>query len=215
MPAPVFRRRRLPHWDAPNSTFFITSCLANSIPATGRLDIAAFEERMARQPTPMQFSIHEWKARRESRLFIRHDDWLDLRPARRWLEDPRLAALISNAIRHFDGHRYDLLAYVVMPSHVHWVFRPRAEWFAREIRPDDQRSPREIILHSVQTFTAVAGNRLLRRSGVFWQRESYDRCVRDERELERVVAYIEHNPVKAGLVKRAEDWRFSSASTRV
>jgi putative transposase len=60
--------------------------------------------------------------------------------------------------------------------------------------------------------TAREANRFLGRTGEsFWQRESYDHWVRDSGELERIVAYIEDNPVKAGLVVRAEDYRWSSA----
>ena len=56
--------------------------------------------------------------------------------------------------------------------------------------------------------------KLLARAGQFWQHESYDHWVRDEDELERVVAYINANPVAAGLVARAEVWFWGSAHER-
>jgi putative DNA methylase len=55
---------------------------------------------------------------------------------------------------------------------------------------------------------------LLHRSGPFWQAESYDHWVRDEDELERIVAYIANNPVKAGLVTKPHQWFFCSAHDR-
>src|SRR2546421_555517 len=71
---------------------------------------------------------------------------------------------------------------------------------------EDARSPLAEIMHSLKSYTAHEANKLLGRSGQFWQHESYDHWVRDDDELERVVAYINANPVAAGLVARAEDW---------
>ncbi len=70
-------------------------------------------------------------------------------------------------------------------------------------------------MHSIKSFTAHRCNELLGRIGPFWQQESFDHCVRDEEELERVFDYIEHNPVKAGLCQRREEWPFSSAFSRI
>jgi REP element-mobilizing transposase RayT len=119
--------------------------------------------------------------------------------------------VVIRSLKHFHQVRYDLIAYVVMPSHIHWLFRPLADWSAT-LRPD--QSPLAIIMHSVLSFTAHECNQLLGQTGAFWQGESYDHCVRDERELERIVQYIEMNPVKAGLCVRPEDWPFSSAFCR-
>jgi hypothetical protein len=71
------------------------------------------------------------------------------------------------------------------------------------------------LLQSLKGATARAANRILGRSGeTFWQAESYDHWVRDEREMERIVAYIENNPVKAGWAARPEDWAWSIAAER-
>ncbi len=85
-----------------------------------------------------------------------------------------------------------------MANHVHVLLLPRV-------------APTRL-LQSLKGVTAREANLLLGRTGEsFWQRESYDHWVRDSAELERIVAYIENNPVKAGLVPRAEDYRWSSA----
>jgi hypothetical protein len=71
-------------------------------------------------------------------------------------------------------------------------------------------------LQTLKGFTAREANKLLGRTGQpFWQAESYDHWVRDPAEAERIRAYIESNPVKAGLVARAEDYPWSSAHGRV
>ena len=65
------------------------------------------------------------------------------------------------------------------------------------------------ILRLIKGATAREANKILNRRGAFWQHESYDRVVRDEKELNRIIWYTINNPVKAGLVKNAEDWKWS------
>jgi REP element-mobilizing transposase RayT len=96
------------------------------------------------------------------------------------------------------GH-YELAAFVVMANHVHVLLLPK-------VHPSR-------LLQSLKGFAAREANRMLGRTGEpFWQAESYDHGVRDEQEYARITAYIESNPVKAGLVERAEDYRCSSAN---
>ncbi len=144
--------------------------------------------------------------------FVRVEEWLDVRPAKRFLEDPKLAAVVVDSMRHFAGQRYDLLAYVVMPSHIHWLFKPLPEWI--KTFEEDERTPRQRITYSLNRFTATKCNKLLNTTGEFWQTESYDHWVRDVEELERIMRYIEENPVKAGLAATPDEWQFSSASLR-
>ena len=70
------------------------------------------------------------------------------------------------------------------------------------------------IMHSLKSYTANRCNRILGRTGPFWQDESYDHWVRDEDELVRVIEYVENNPVKAGLVTDPAEFVFSSAYDR-
>ncbi len=132
---------------------------------------------------------------------------LDRTPAVRWLADRRLAAIVQEVLLYRHGTAYELLAYVVMPSHCHVVFGPRTDEMGC-------RGSRQAILQSLKRRTAAECNRLLGRSGTFWQKESYDRLVRGQGSLERVVCYVEQNPVKAGLCTTAAAWEFSSAHTR-
>jgi len=95
--------------------------------------------------------------------------------------------------------RYHLLAWVVMPNHVHVLIEVI------------QGYPLGDVIHSWKSFTAKQANKILGKTGAFWQRDYFDRFIRDEAHFANVVNYIHHNPVKAGLVRRAEDWPFSSA----
>jgi type I restriction enzyme R subunit len=201
-----FRRRRLPHIDLPGATYFVTACLAGSIPAQGLLEIEQYRKSLERQTRPRNITPDEWKTRKWKLAFARCDRWLDQSIAVRHLADQRLANEVVKSMYHFAGERYDLLAYVVMPSHFHWVFRPRDEWVRGLGLAADKRKPRERIMHSLNRFTARECNKLLSASGTFWQDESYDHCVRDEDELERIVDYVELNPVRAELSTSREAW---------
>jgi REP element-mobilizing transposase RayT len=116
------------------------------------------------------------------------------------MSKPEVADLVAGAVRFFAGQRYDLHAWVVMPNHVHVVVWPR---------PGQTLSD---ILHSWKSYTSKKANKLLRRgSESFWQAESFDHWMRDDDERVRLVAYVENNPVKAGLCQRPDDWNWSSA----
>jgi REP element-mobilizing transposase RayT len=127
------------------------------------------------------------------------DHLLDRATAGRlYLRRPEIAQMVVDAIWYRDPRHYRLHSFVVMPNHVHLLITPRV--------------PLSEVLHSLKRFTAWEGNRILARTGKpFWQDESFDRLVRDEREFERIVAYIEENPVKAGLATTPEEFPWSSA----
>jgi len=136
----------------------------------------------------------EWRRRVE--------EWLDTGAGDAWLRDPRISQLVEDALLHFDGMPYRLHAWVVMPNHVHVLFTPM------------EGSTLSGILHSWKSYTAKEANRILGRSGEFWQEEYFDRYVRNEEPYWAAVEYIEQNPVKAGLCTRKEEWRFGSTAKR-
>ena len=127
------------------------------------------------------------------------EEYLDRGYGSAWMNDPQIADKIQGAILYFEGERYCLGAWVVMPNHVHTLVTPREGWDLGQI------------LHSWKSFTAKECNKLIGRTGEFWQTESFNRYVRDERHYYNAIAYIENNPVKAGLCEKAEDWPWSSA----
>jgi putative transposase len=212
---PLLRRRNLPHLDVPGGTYFVTSCLEGSVPATGRLDMAKYRSELEARARPPETPEADWETHLWKLEFARLDQWLDTKPGIRWLERPELAAQVQAALLHFAGTRYQVTAFVVMPSHIHWVFRPLPEWVASLPPSQPYRSPRERIMHSVKRHSAKDCNLLLDQQGKFWQTESYDHWVRDLLEHDRIIQYVENNPVKAGLVAKPEDWPYSSASYRL
>jgi type I restriction enzyme R subunit len=197
--------------DRPGATYFITACLDGSIPAEGLLDVTRYRTSLAQRRKPEDLSDDKWRSLCWKWMFARQDQWLDQSLAVRSLADPIAARILVDSFYYYAGERYDLLAYVVMPSHFHWVFTPRADW---EVTLSDERPARERIMHGLKLHTAFECNRHFSERGTFWQSESYDHCVKDEDELERIIHYIELNPVKARLAKSREEWEFSSARDR-
>ena len=133
--------------------------------------------------------------------FVAMDRALARNQANPWLSDTQVARQVVEAIQHAELQKgfYELQAWVLMPNHVHLLILPQVAL------------PQ--ITHWIKGRTARGANQVLDRSGEpFWQDESYDRWVRNEKEFHRIVAYIEENPVAAGLAPTAEAWPWSSAS---
>ena len=133
--------------------------------------------------------------------FVARDRILDKRSSGpRWLSHRRIADLVSRAILIGDHERdfYRLGAWAVMPNHVHLLILPVA--------------PIPVTMRWLKGSTARAANLILGRTGEpFWQDESWDHYLRTPKEIDRAVAYIEKNPVSAGLVSSAENWPWSSS----
>ncbi len=195
-------RRNLPHWYVPNATIFVTYRLHGTIPA------AVLSEMERKRDAALVEGGSEARQRVHKKFFAEFDACLDGDTSIRWLAEPRVAALIRKSLYFHDGGLHRLISYCVMPNHVHAVFLPNEEAGTKG------RSPLTRIMHSLKSFTGLEANKLLEREGTFWQKESFDHWVRDEDELERIVAYIANNPVKAGLVSRPHEWYFSSAHDR-
>ena len=134
------------------------------------------------------------------KAFVWMDRYLDTaRQGPMFLGRPEVARLVVGALqRGLERGYYDLRAFVVMRNHVHVLLRPL-----------QATAP---LLQWLKGSTAREANQVLGRTGQpFWQRESYDHWVREERQLERIVVYIENNPVQAGLATIPSQYRWSSA----
>ncbi len=114
-----------------------------------------------------------------------------------------IATMVQESLFFHDKKKYSLIAWVIMPNHVHVLLRPL---------PDVEL---EAVLHSIKSDTAHEANKTLDRSGQFRQHESYDRYIRNEKHFANVIKYIERNPVKARLCKAPVEWEFSSACYRL
>jgi REP element-mobilizing transposase RayT len=188
-PAGWHSRGYLPHFDGGEIPQFITFRLGDSMPP--ELLDRWREDLSSEQNVDVDAAL-----RKRIELF------LDQGYGECYLRDPRVAESVQNSFLFFDGKRYRLTAWVVMPNHAHMLLTPSA---GHELSD---------ILHSLKSYTANEANKILRRKGQFWQPESFDRWIRDADHFAKVIAYIENNPVKARLCKRPVGWPYSSALFR-
>jgi REP element-mobilizing transposase RayT len=172
-------RGYLPHFDSPETVQFVTFRLADGLP---RAVVEALR----------------WQADAAQQI----DRRLDAGLGSCWLGREDVASAVQHAILHFHGNRYRVLAWCIMPNHVHVVLEPASGHRLGTI------------VHSWKSFTANKANKLIGRTGAFWHDDYFDRYMRDEDHLISTIGYVEQNPVEAGLVETASDWRWSSARFR-
>ena len=192
-------RRNLPHIQPPGATLFLTTHLHGSLPVQAMLRLRQ-EAQLRLEAIDRRVNSaerHDLISSVENRYFGRFDDLLDnASQGPVWLSNPVIARMVGETLHNRDGVTYDLIAFCIMPNHLHIILTPL---------PDGENGYFSIsrIMHVLKGYSARNGNEILGRKGNFWQAESYDHYVRDANELQRIVYYVIANPVKAGLV---EDW---------
>lgn len=192
------RRRDLPHWFQPGVAIFITFRTYDSMP---RQVIEQWQNQIkmwlkenghevasntgplpdpAKLPSNLQAEFRRVKDKSwQERLDQCHGECV--------LRDPAIGQIVVDALRYFDGERYDLASLVVMPNHIHLI----AQFYAGfGIQKQSE---------SWLRYTATRINRRLGRKGAFWQPEPFDHLVRSEAQFWYLVKYIRDNPSKAGL----------------
>ena len=182
-------RGYLPHWESDHATYFVTFRLADSLPRELldrlRHERDAFDRA---EQAGTQVPADRDRARKLRVILQKAEQCLDDGLGQCYLRDPRIAKIVADSIRHFNAQRYRLRAWCVMPNHVHVIFSPL------------QEHTLEAILHTWKSYSALEANKLLGRTGRFWQREYFDHLVRHEASLLKITRYVRDNPQKAGLV---------------
>ncbi|HEV7667333.1 MAG TPA: transposase [Thermoanaerobaculia bacterium] len=185
-----YSRGYLPHRDEVGLLQSLTFRLADSLPQD---KLRQLERELAPEPKAMQ------DVERRKRL----ERWLDVGMGCCTLAHPRMAETMENAMLHFDGQRYRVLAWCIMPNHVHALIEPVAP-LGGIVQSWKSFTGRWALAHS-----AELGLNTPERS--FWMREYWDRYIRDGKHLRQVIEYIHQNPVKAGLCPSPQAWPWSSA----
>jgi len=198
-------RGYLPHCDFPGLVQFITFRLADSMPTSRR---GEWEHVLAIE------DLREKRTKLEA--------YLDRGVGECWLREPRVATLCEEALRYFHNERYELLAWCVMPNHVHVLVHvwetplgKMVQSWKRRIATEaeailaERRSPTRRVCADTNAPARRAALQTLR-----WEREYWDTFMRDEEQERMAIRYIENNPVKAKLFRAAKEWPFSSARFR-
>jgi REP element-mobilizing transposase RayT len=177
-----FTANRLPHWQQEGAAYFVTFRLAGAVPHNLRTEWESEREAWLRvHPQPWNAEVEREYHDRFSGTIER---WLDAGHGSCILRRHDCAEIISQALRYFDGQRLAVISAVVMPNHVHALFVQNANW------------PLEKLLRSWKSFSSRKINLLLGRNGNLWQRDYFDRLVRDQKHFANCVRYIRRNPAK-------------------
>jgi REP element-mobilizing transposase RayT len=176
----IIHQRALPHWRVDGGTYFVTMRLADSLPAEVLRNL---RQRVA--------SIPDQRERNERMRSLAHR-YLDEGYGSCVLRDANCASLVRDVFLKFDGDRYRLGPWSVLPNHAHTIVKPLGMNSLDEIVGDWK----SVSAHRI--------NKLLGRRGTLWQDEPYDSWLRDQNDLDRVRLYILRNPEKAGL----KNWPF-------
>ena len=179
------RRHRLPHWQQGSVYYFVTWRLADSLPSA---ELERWNEDRAvwNRVHPQPWDV-ETESEYHRRFSTAVDNWLDAGSGSCVLRTPELAAIVSDTLRHLDGTRYSIDASVVMPNHVHVLFRLLAPHHL------------ESVVQSWKGFSAREINRRLGKQGRLWQPDYWDRLIRNESHWLKCREYIQENPIKARL----------------
>ena len=183
-----FHRRNLPHYYLPNSTYFITFRIKDSIPHKKLLFIKNKYDKL-RLKQKNHSAIND-------NYFYEYDLLLNDFKSCKYLDNQELSDIVKAELHKYDGKEYKLICYSIMPNHVHLIFHLAEN--ARSISK---------IMQSIKRVSAYKINLKLKRNGSFWQSESYDHIVRDDEELLEIINYTLLNPVKAGIVENWKDYK--------
>ncbi len=178
-------RGYVPHRDSAGLTQFVTYHLADSFPASLRSEWSAFLE------------IENDRERRKEL-----ETYLDRGRGECWLRRNDIARICEDALLHFHGDRFWMRAWCLMPNHAHVIFEVTA-------------TPMSELVQSWKGYSARRCNQILgRKDFAFWSDDYWDTYMRDGEQEKQTIRYIEKNPVKAGLVREAREWAWSSARFR-
>jgi hypothetical protein len=178
-------RRRLPHWHQFGVTYFITFRLADSLPQP------LLQQWRDERATWLRWHPPPWGADQEreyqDRFTHRIQEWLDAGMGTCHLRRPDVRAEVEFCLMRFDGKRYHIDAFVLMPNHVHALIKPASGYELSKL------------LQGIKGVSAKRCNKLLGSKCAFWMDETYDHIARDANELVAFRNYIAANPSKARL----------------
>ena len=188
-----YHRRNLPHLYYNDGTYFITYRLFGSMP-TGILN-----ELNRIYNSEIKIDLNKLELLKLENILNKYEELLNTSSyLPKYLSDEKIAKICQRTIHYYDEDQYKLICYCIMPNHVHLIFKliQNNKGIAK-------------IMQSIKRTSANESNKVLSREGIFWQGESFDRLIRDDKELYFTINYVIENPVKAGLIDAWGKWRYT------
>lgn len=177
--------RHLPHWRQDGASYVVTFRLNDALPQAKLQEIKRHRERWEKsQPKPCDESEWDVFAKSVTRMTER---WMDEGFGKCYFKDPDVAKIMADALRFYENTKCSVPCLTVMPNHVHAIMKPHRGY---EL---------EVVLKTIKGWVAKQINNRVGRAGSLWSQESYDRIIRDEEHLFRVVQYIGRNGKVANL----------------
>ena len=195
----VKKGANLPHATRSGGVYAVTFRLADSLPQAAIDRMLDEREAVKRQWLLTQSSANSRVGELANVMANATDKYLDEGLGECVLRDPAAAKIVADALAHFDGDRYSLIAWCVMPNHVHLVLQPL------------EGCELSKVLHGLKSWTAHEINRVLGRSGELWQAESYDHLVRDADDLRHQTEYAFENAQRVGW----ENWQWRGLNDEI
>ena len=204
---------QLPHIQPIGATFFVTFRLIDSLPkVVVSLLKDAYEKKISLlQKEKPEIFFTEKQTLRKAYFKVFETELDHTQYGNHWLKNPGVAQIVADKMHQYDNEYYELIAYCIMSNHVHLVISTHIqadEWEAFE-KEDKEYMQLYDIMHRIKGGSAFKANKILGRKGAFWQKDSFDYYTRNKKELQNIIRYVLENPVKAGLVENARDWKFS------
>jgi len=188
-----YTRGYLPHFDSPGQVQHITFHLADSLPRHALIEMKASLAKMD-------------DTRQKQELLLRFHKLLDAGHGCCILRHPAVAQIVANAFLKGAPRRYDLFAWVIMPNHVHLLIKQKAGFPLARLVQHWKSSTAYTINTNFRCHPLI----MLPEGRSIWQRDYWDRYIRNAEHFLKVKAYIENNPANAGLVRNPRAWRWGS-----
>ena len=201
----TYYRQKLPHIQPVGSCFFVTFRLFGSIPNNRLFEIRGkYEKKIALAKLisdSYQRNLEIFNLRKK--FLIEYDAVLDtINSGPFYFKDKSIMDIVKNELHRFDPEFYDLIAYSVMSNHVHILIDTSIQLTDVNTEEDlmESYTSLDVIMKRIKGPSGKYANKLLGKEGRFWEKESYDMYIRNEKMLNNVISYILQNPVKAGMV---------------
>lgn len=216
---PIEYYRHLPHFQHIGATFFVTFRLADSLPQAVILRLQQERDEAIQLVEGEKLSNQEEKDAKtyiKRRYHTQFNEALDTtKMGLHYLKYPDLAQIVVEKLKQYDEKYYYLDAYCVMSNHVHVLLDFSAQ-IPENAENFNEKAYKQLsrIMKYIKGGTAREINKKLNQTGTFWQEENFDTYIRDDKHRTNVIHYILNNPVKIGLCKDWQEFRYAGLGKR-
>lgn len=207
-----FYKRKLPHYQPLYHTYFVTFRLNGSIPKSTLNDLQ--DEYLSKidfaKKADNETIKYEMLAEIRFNYLIEMDNKLEqLQYGPHFLTHKEVASEVALSIKKHDSIYYNLICYTIMSNHVHLLLDTSIQKENLEKQRFLKPKYLDEIMKLIKGSSANASNKILNRSGQFWERESYDTIIYSDTYFNNAQAYILNNPVKANIVDSWDKYEFT------